>query len=363
MTFPAVDYDNGELLSGLGVPDVRGPDRHAELLHVRPFFSPRNKNEFSVELVRLESNTGTIRTEVFGPVQQALRRAARHQDPDDADRRGRTGRPCGSSRSGSATVTLKPGEWSRLGRFTFPFNPLVKVTGIGRFHLASIDARDQALPLADPLRPARPAARRRRSRLPRRSPRGSPKRFGLFKTMGWKIDTWSMSEETIDERSFLEDVDATVEEVPEDDQRVARRRRTRTSTSRSSSSPTASQHVHVALPRPAAPAYDAAKAAKYGARHRGYLPRDGRDRRRGDGEDRPKDARSSSLSDHGFATWRRSMNYNTWLVEERLHGAEGQATGSRPTSRSSSARASSGRTSTGRRRGRTRWGSATSTST
>ena len=65
VTFPAVDYDEGRLLSGLGVPDVRGRIGTPSYYTSDPFFAPKNKNEFSVELVRLESNVGTIRTEVF----------------------------------------------------------------------------------------------------------------------------------------------------------------------------------------------------------------------------------------------------------------------------------------------------------
>ena len=33
------------------------------------------------------------------------------------------------------TVTLRPGEWSGWTDFVFPFNPLIKIHGISRFHL------------------------------------------------------------------------------------------------------------------------------------------------------------------------------------------------------------------------------------
>jgi hypothetical protein len=36
---------------------------------------------------------------------------------------------------------------------------------------------------------------------------------GLFKTMGWAIDTWSIQSGTIDEATFLQDVDATVASI------------------------------------------------------------------------------------------------------------------------------------------------------
>ncbi|HTS02649.1 MAG TPA: alkaline phosphatase family protein, partial [Thermoanaerobaculia bacterium] len=50
VTFPAVDYDNGRLISGLGVPDVRGRIGTPSYYTSDPFFAPKNKNEFSVEL-------------------------------------------------------------------------------------------------------------------------------------------------------------------------------------------------------------------------------------------------------------------------------------------------------------------------
>ena len=68
VTFPAVDYDNGRL--ALGPRRARtcaGASGRRRYYTSDPFFAPKNKNEFSVELVRLESNKGTIETEVFGP--------------------------------------------------------------------------------------------------------------------------------------------------------------------------------------------------------------------------------------------------------------------------------------------------------
>ena len=101
------------------------------------------------------------------------------------------------------------GEWSPWVVFTFRFNSLVKMTGIGRFHLAALAPEIQLYLSPIHFNP---------SDLPPSikitAPGGLAKklasRYGAYKTMGWQIDTWSMSEETIDEGTFLEDVAQTI---------------------------------------------------------------------------------------------------------------------------------------------------------
>jgi hypothetical protein len=137
VTFPAVDYENGRLISGLGVPDVRGRVGTPSFYTSDPFFAPRNKNEFSVELVRLENNTGTIQTEVFGPYNKLFPEPPVIKIPMSLtvlpDRQRIRIEP-----QGSEAITLATGEWSGWVRFTFPFNSLVKLHGIGRFRVASV---------------------------------------------------------------------------------------------------------------------------------------------------------------------------------------------------------------------------------
>src|SRR5450759_382671 len=207
VTFPAVDYDNGRLVSGLGVPDVRGRIGTPSFYTSDPFFAPKNKNEFSVEMVRLESNTGTIKTEVFGPYNKLFAEPPVIKIPMTL-----TVLPDGGrlriDPKGSEGVTLKVGEWSPWVIFSFPFNGLVKMSGMGRFHLAAIKPEIQLYlspihfnpmdlpPIVKITAPASLA-------------KSLAKKYGLYKTMGWQIDTWSMSEETIDEQTFLDDVSAT----------------------------------------------------------------------------------------------------------------------------------------------------------
>ncbi|MDL2718614.1 MAG: alkaline phosphatase family protein, partial [Acidobacteriota bacterium] len=199
VTFPAVDYDHGRLLSGLGVTDVRGRVGTPSFYTSDPFFAPKNKNEFSVELVRLESNKGTIETEVFGPYNKLFKEPPVIKTPMTltlaADGGSLTVAPKGSS-----PVTLKPGEWSPWVVFTFTFNSLVKMTGIGRFHLVATSPEIKLYLSPIHFNPSDlpPSVK---ITAPGALAKKLADRYGLYKTMGWQIDTWSMSEETIDEKA------------------------------------------------------------------------------------------------------------------------------------------------------------------
>ena len=117
--FPPWTTTTAGSLSGLGVTDVRGRVGTPSYYTSDPFFAPKNKNEFSVELVRLESNRGTIETEVFGPYNKLFKEPPVIRTPMTltlaADGGSLTVAPKGSS-----PVTLKPGEWSPLGRLHVP---------------------------------------------------------------------------------------------------------------------------------------------------------------------------------------------------------------------------------------------------
>jgi predicted AlkP superfamily phosphohydrolase/phosphomutase len=323
VTFPAADFADGRLISGLGVPDIRGRIGTPSYYTSDPFFAPRNKNEFSVELIRLESNTGTIKTEIFGPYNKLFKEPPIIKIPmtltvEDG------GKALRIEPKGSPALTLKPGDWSPWVVFSFPFNRLVKLSGIGRFHLASLSPEIELYlspiqfnpsDLPPSVKITAPAALADRL----------VKKYGLYKTMGWKDDTWSMSEETIDEKTFLEDVDFTREEfrrmmdgflaekdidlfvqIYEYTDRVA--------------------HCFWRFLDPKHPAYDPVKAARWaGAIQKTYEQMDDIV---GDAMKRlgPDDL-FLVLSDHGFSTWRRSVNYNTWLVDHgllALTGAEGK---------------------------------------
>jgi predicted AlkP superfamily phosphohydrolase/phosphomutase len=323
VTFPAVDYDHGRLLSGLGVTDVRGRVGTPSYYTSDPFFAPKNKNEFSVELVRLESNKGTIETEVFGPYNKLFKEPPVIKTPMTLTV-AEDGGTLTVAPKGSSPVTLKVGEWSPWVVFTFPFNSIVKMTGIGRFHLAALSPEIKLYLSPIHFNPADlpPSVK---ITAPASLSKKLADRYGLYKTMGWQIDTWSMSEETIDEKTFLEDVDHTVEPfrkmmnafLDEKDVRLF---------VQIYEFPDRVAHCFWRFLDPQHPAYDAVKAAQWApAVEKTYEQMDAIV---GDAMKKlePEDV-LIVLSDHGFATWRRSVNYNTWLVENgfmTLTGGEGK---------------------------------------
>ena len=67
VTFPPEPFEHGELLSGLGTPDLSFRIGKPFYFTSELFFQPKAGGDFSVEVVELEDNKGEIRTEIKGP--------------------------------------------------------------------------------------------------------------------------------------------------------------------------------------------------------------------------------------------------------------------------------------------------------
>jgi predicted AlkP superfamily phosphohydrolase/phosphomutase len=138
-------------------------------------------------------------------------------------------------------------------------------------------------------------------------------RFGLYKTLGWSMDTWALNELRIDEKTFLEDVYFSENKFAEimrgllDDEDFDLYVHVFELTDRVS-------HVFWRFQDPEYPAYDSTLAARYGGAIRGSYAF--MDSIVGDALDRlePEDV-LLICSDHGFHPWHKSANYNTWLVQ------------------------------------------------
>ncbi len=311
VTFPPKPYEHGELLTGLGTPDMSGRIGKPFYFTSELFFTPKGGGDFSVEVVELVDNRGVIETEIKGPPNELFPDQADYvvipmtlTVPEDRSR-------LEIAVSGTE-LALKPGEWSDWVRFTFPFNPVIKAHGIGKFRLLSLDpeVRLYLSPIEfDP------------ERLPPGLDITYPgkwvdeltDRFGLFKTKGWTIDTWSISNGTADEKVFLEDVAQTVAKdkemlfglLADDDWDVLVDYFEFTDRV---------QHMMFRFFDPKHPLYTPEGAAKWGGSIlAAYQQMDaivGEVMKR-----MPQGTRLLVLSDHGFASFRRSMNYNTWLAK------------------------------------------------
>jgi len=309
VTFPPEKFDGGRQLSGLGVPDLSGRIGKPFYFTSDPFFAPREGNDFSVEVIKLESNSGRQTVRVADPPGKPFGREAPLDLPVTLTV------PASRDRLEievvGQRVSLQPGGWSEWLSFPFRVNPLVTVHGYGRFRLERVQP-EIALYLSplqfDPERLPPGFALSE----PRSFAGGLVERFGRFKTMGWAIDTWSIQSGTLPEDGFLEDVAATVAQDRKVlDSLLAEKERL---LFHYFEFPDRVAHVFWRFRDPKHPAYDAALAKKYGdAVEKSYETVDAIV---GDAAKTlaPEDV-LIVLSDHGFATWRRSVNYNSWLVE------------------------------------------------
>ncbi|MEO8190858.1 MAG: alkaline phosphatase family protein [Acidobacteriota bacterium] len=309
VTFPPEKFAGGRQLSGLGVPDLSGRIGKPFYFTSDPFFAPREGNDFSIDILKLESNRGSQTVRIAGPPGKPFGREGAIELPVTL-----TVAPARDTLEigvAGERVTLKPGEWSGWVSLPFRVNPLVTVHGYGRFRLEKLDPE-----IGLYLSPVQFDPQRLPPGFEISTPAGLAgnfvRDFGRFKTMGWAIDTWSIQSGTLPEDAFLEDVAATVESDRKIlDSLLAGRERLLVHyfefTDRVA-------HVFWRFRDPQHPAYDAALAKKYGdAVEKSYETVDAIV---GDAAKslRPQDV-LIVLSDHGFATWRRSVNYNSWLVE------------------------------------------------
>ena len=309
VTFPAHDFPAGEMLSGLGVPDMSGRVGKPFYFTSELDFHPSGSNEFSIQVVQLEDNKGVINAEIQGPPNKLFGNppfiscpmkltVANDRNAVDIEVSGQK-------------FTLKPGQWSGWTEFVFTFNPLVKLHGISRFHL--IASQPEVKLYLSPI-----------NFDPRHLPPGfqvsAPAKwaaelahqYGLYKTIGWQIDTWAISEGFATEQMFWDDMNWTVTQDRKmfdaflngnDDLFVQQ-----------FEFPDRVAHVFWRFMDPTHPAYNAETAAKWqDGLLRAYQLMDGIV---GDAMHAADQHHAALIvvSDHGFASFRKSVNYNTWLV-------------------------------------------------
>jgi predicted AlkP superfamily phosphohydrolase/phosphomutase len=308
LEFPPTDLPGGKLWAGLGVPDVRGT--WGTFFYFGTDLTPWDvgDTEFGGRLVRLELNGNKATAAIDGPVNPAAKTYQRASVPVAF-----TVTP----ERNTVTISLgghdeTPGErqWSGWFRVRFRITPLLSVPAICRFYVLQVtpDLRLYMSPLnIDPDSPALPVS----------SPNGYAaeiaRKHGLMKTVGWWHDTWALNEEKIDEGVFLDDLfrttqtleDVTLDELKNDPPSLL----VSVFTSTDSVS-----HMFYRLIDPQHPRYDPELAKQYGDAILRVYER--MDEIIGKVEQAMKpNGLLIIVSDHGFHTWRKGFNTNTWLVE------------------------------------------------
>lgn len=313
VTFPATDFGHGDhqghMLSGLGVPDVSGRVGKPFYFTSELDFKRAGTNEFSIEVVQLEDNKGVIQTTIQGPPNKLFGDPPYISIPMTitvADDRNSI-----EIEVSGKKYPLKAGEWTGWVDFVFPFNPLIKVRGISRFHLLSVqpEVKLYLSPINFDPRSLPPGFK---ISGPTDWAPQLAKELGPYKTLGWQIDTWAISEGFATEKIFWDDMEWTVAQsrkifnalLQRDDDLLVQ----------CFEFPDRVGHVFWRIVDPKHPAYDAKLAAEWGdALLKSYQLMD-----EIVGDAMKAAERKNALlivaSDHGFASFRRHVHYNTWLV-------------------------------------------------
>jgi predicted AlkP superfamily phosphohydrolase/phosphomutase len=347
VTYPPEDVPNGELLSGLPLPDIRGTMGTFYYFGTDLSRYEEGSTEFGGILKRLVFDGDTAETELVGPpnpiVRQQLReirarsagggesesdkmRTAELEAREDVripltvhwNRAGRSA----TVELGDNSIRLAEHEWSKWINLDFNINLLVRVHGMAQLYLVGAGPELQLYVSPVNWRPEAPPA-------PMSSPASFSadlyERLGPYRTLGWAEATWPLNEDRIDEKVFMDDLFRAFDDRA---QVILQRLDAKQwdllvgvieSTDRV-------EHMMWRLIDPQHPMYDKALAAKFGdSIERVY-------RRCDDfvGEVMSRvgpDTPILIVSDHGFHSFRQSVNLDTWLVQQGFMALQGQAPG------------------------------------
>ncbi len=320
LSLPPDELPNGNLLAGLGVPDVRKTWGTFFYFATDLTQWDVGNTEFGGVLVRLERSDARIKTRIEGPYDPRYDDYRRLVLPMELE-------PTPDRRAlkievGGQEQTVPEGGWSDWFDLRFRGGMFVDVRGISRFYVLEVypEIRLYLEPISmDPRNPPVPIS----------SPPGFSselvRRIGLYKTMGWVHETWGLNEEKIDEKVFLEDTFRNMDslEAAVMDQLAAKPPLlVAVFTATDSIS-----HTFFRFLDPEHPRYDAALVPQFGdAVLRSYQRMDSII---GKVHDKIGDrATLIVVSDHGFHTWRREFNTNTWLARNGFIAMKKQSTDS-----------------------------------
>jgi predicted AlkP superfamily phosphohydrolase/phosphomutase len=345
VTFPPETVPNGEMLAGLPLPDIRGTMGTFSYYATDLSRYEEGNTEMGGILRRLVFEGDVANAELVGPPNPLVRKkieAIRRKGTalSEADRaelaelqaaqdvpvpftvRWDRGAKAATVDIEGQSIKLAQGQWSPWIDLTFRINMLVRVHGMAQMLLMNAGNELQLYVSPVNFRPDNPP-------VPISSPEGFAgdlfKRLGYYRTLGWAEATWPLNEDRMDEKTFMDDlfvafndrakvildrVDAknwdVLVGVIESTDRV--------------------QHMMWRLTDPKHPMYDAKLAGQFGdAIERVY--------RRADefvGEVVKRigaDVPVLVVSDHGFHSWRKAVNLDTWLVQQGYMVLQGQQPG------------------------------------
>jgi predicted AlkP superfamily phosphohydrolase/phosphomutase len=344
VTFPPEDVRNGELLSGLPLPDIRGTMGTFSFYATDLSRYEEGNTEMGGILRRLVMDGDVARTELVGPpnpiVRQQIQKLRANTPLSDADRAriaeleaeedvrlpitirwNRSARTASVDIAGQ-TIALEQGKVSPWFDLEFRINFLVRVHGMAQMLLMNADNELQLYISPVNWKPDDPP-------VPMSYPEGFAgelfDRLGYYRTLGWAEATWPLNEDRMNEDQFMADLYQAFDDRAQVilDRIDARKWDVLVGVIESTDRV---QHMMWRLRDPKHPMYDAALAARHGdAIERIY--------RRADTfvaevlEHLEPGTQVMIVSDHGFHSWRKAVNLNTWLVQQGYMVVQGQQPG------------------------------------
>jgi predicted AlkP superfamily phosphohydrolase/phosphomutase len=342
VTFPPEEVPNGELLSGLPLPDIRGTMGTFYYFATDISRYEEGNTEMGGILKRLVVETDVARSELIGPPNPLVRQqieAIRRKGPtlSDQDRAAvaelqsredvklpmtirwnRQAKTAVVDLAGQS-ITLQTGRWSRWIDLEFRINFLVRLHGMAQLLLMNADNELQLYISPVNWKPDAPPV-----------PMSYPERFagdlfsklGYYRTLGWAEATWPLNELRMDEQTFMDDLYRAFDDRA---QVILNRLEARQSDLLVGviESTDRVQHMMWRLIDQKHPMYDAGLAAKFGRSIESVYRR--ADAFVGDVMERVDPGTPVLVvSDHGFHSWRKAVNLNTWLVQNGYMTLQGQ---------------------------------------
>jgi predicted AlkP superfamily phosphohydrolase/phosphomutase len=316
VTFPAMAEDGVQLTTALGTPDVRQTWGSWYLYSSEEFESEFSETAGTLRTVALADGVGE--TMMRGPRNFMVEERPEVEVPI-------TFRKVDDSRM-ELTVqgesqTLAIDEWSDFFHVRFQLSPLVRIVATTRFKLLDMDPEWHVYqePLNFDPHHLPPTVN---ISYPRQFAGQLADRYGLRETLGWSIATNPLKDDAIDYGTFVEDLEFTLEN---------RRRVVMGELERGDWDLFTAvymytdrmQHMMYRVFDEGHPYYDAELAERFGDRIEwSYVEMD---RIVGEIRDRFVDDNTllMVISDHGFHSFRRGVNLNTWLVKNGHMGLKG----------------------------------------
>lgn len=342
ITFPPETVENGELLSGLPLPDIRGTMGTFYYFATDLSRYEEGDTEFGGILKHLTFEGDTAKTEFVGPPNPMIKSKikaiyAKAGAMSDADRaaigelksKEYANLPLsikwtrGSNQAlidlDGQKIPMKTGQWSNWVYLDFKINFLIRVHGMVQLLLMNAGNELQLYVSPVNFRPDNPPT-------PMSSPEGFAgeifKSMGPYRTLGWAEATWPLNENRMDEGTFMSDMYKAFDDrahvilnridagkwdvlvgVIEATDRV--------------------QHMMWRLTDKTSPLYDVKLAAQYGDSIQKVYQR--ADQFVGDVVAKlDPGVEVMIVSDHGFHAWNKAVNVNTWLVEQGYMVLKGQ---------------------------------------